>query len=413
MVICACVENGQELLDLAKVVEALRSAEVPVRVKLISLEKVYQDRNLTWVRRNLPLWEEVLIVSIPFSKKPFAYYPLLLKAWAVLSARRKILSFCQESDLILVGIQSVFQRMLYASHSRHTPFVSMHRALLFNVEAKFNRARDLRFRLLYPLIRKSPMQFMFPTTPGVGYTDYYFEIGQVNKEYLVEQGVDPERIFITGSPTYDWFYTESGKLKIGGDGSKPSFEPRRPVRLCYITGAYEWVGDNVGEKFQKQKIAELIDFTRLRADVSMTIRVHPRERLEKYKLLVKTCPHVSLEQYNPRRSIFEDLDKYDVVIGTISQVLYDSVLMGKLVIFYSLPGEIQRYDKFFQRTGIQPVQSFEEVVDLIEGILANGTTRKLKEYREAQSEAVKKIIHLPPVKPSELIATHLRRLVKW
>ena len=409
MVVCACVENGQELLDLARVVRALYAVGVPIKLKLVSLEDIYQDRNLARIRHRLPFERDVLVVPTYFGrKKPFAYYPPLLKALTVLCTRRKLLSFCQGSDLAIVGIQSVFQRMLYAHFSNNMLFVSLHRALLFRTHAKVNRAHEPLFRFADNLVRMISLQFMLPVKPGVGYADYYFELGQVNRDYLVEQGVNSRKVLVTGSPTYDWFYTESGELR---DITPRSFSvTQRPARLCYVTGAYEWIGDTLGEGFQRRKIANLVEFARLQSDVKVTIRVHPREPREKYERLVRMYPHIRLEYYDPRRDVFQDLEKYDVVIGTISQVMYDSVLMGKTAIFYLLPEELERYEKFFRKVGLETVQSFEQVVNLIEMVLA-GRIARIREYTDVQRSAVRKIIYLPEIKPSELIAKNLHRLL--
>ena len=217
------------------------------------------------------------------------------------------------------------------------------RALLFEMRTKLNRAKEWSFQLASALLFPTSLGFMIPPKPGVGYADYYFELGWVNRGYLIEQGVNPDKVWVTGSPTYDWFYTESGKLR--NTVYRPSLVHKRPVKVCYITGAYEWIGDTLGEDFQRRKIANLVEFARVHQDViNVTIRVHPREPKDKYERLIQQHPHILLEYYNPQGNIFEDLEQHDIVIGTVSQVMYDSILMDKLAIFYLLSEEIERYE---------------------------------------------------------------------
>ena len=386
-VITLCAENSQELADFVDVLNIL-SKIVTIKVNIVSLELLYHDLLFNGVLCKKALFDhEVLKVAPLFkSKYSFPYLNAKKKVLTVLKRKNQIVRFAKTGDLVLVGIQAVFQRLLY-SQLKDRPVVAFHRAILFNHQGRTNRSRGLLCRGLGQLLKLMSLDYLIGPKSGVGYASHYLVVGNLNKEYLESNDISPDRVTVVGSPTYDVVdrYYSSGEQASGN----------KPLRIYFITSAFEWIGDEKGEYWQKEKIREFIDLARNSNDIDLTIRVHPRESSEKYELLKKNFPFIRIDQYNST-DLFADLAKYDVVCGGFSTVLFEAMLISKPVICYLTEDEQKRYKYGIEQTELQYFTNIKEVNAMIQNRFLGGDKESTKQLLEKQKETVRRIIYFDP-----------------
>lgn len=383
-VIILCAENSQELADFIDALNFLSNV-VQIKVNIVSLELLYHDLLFNKMLRDRALFDyEVLRVAPVFkSECPFPYLDAKKKVLTVLKRKGQIVRFAKTGDLVLVGIQAVFQRLLY-SQLKDRPFVAFHRAILFDHQGRTNRSQGLLCRGLSPLLKLMRLDYLIGPKSGVGYASHYLVVGDLNREYLESNDISPGRIVVVGSPTYDVVgrYCSSGEQASGN----------KPLRFYFITSAFEWIGDEEGECWQKKKIREFINLARNNNDISLTIRVHPRETADKYELLKKKFPFIKIDHYSST-DLFADLAKYDVICGGFSTVLFEAMLINKPVIYYLTQEEQARYQYGIEQTKLQYFTNIKEVNAMIQNRFLGGDKESMKQLLENQQQIVSRVIY--------------------
>jgi hypothetical protein len=257
-------ENSKELSDLLKVVRSIQF--IDIKVKIISTSNIYHDKDSNEILNKLRDNEEVIFIEK--TKKKFNELTAFQKFLHVKKVEKKLCDYFQDVNIVLSGIQTVFERVLYKNLSKKKiPFLVYHRHLIFGSSFKKSKLNNV---FLKKIINKLNMNEWFSIIPNVGFGDKYLVLGELNKKYLLENGISSDDICITGSLEYD-------------DINKYKDKNIKTIKnsICYITGAYEWHNYLERENNQKFKIQELITFTQ-NNNYDLTIRVHPRENKEKY-----------------------------------------------------------------------------------------------------------------------------------
>jgi len=383
LLITLCPENSQELDDFIKILNSLARKQ-KIKVKIISLAKLYRDNLFNNLLNQIQFPYEILEVQPIFKEKtPFPYLHPIKKILTVILNKEKIHNFISNSDIFLVGIQSVFQRLLYCISKAKGKTISFHRAILFPIFSKTSRGAGTINKIFKKILKLLRIEYIISPKSGIGYADYYFVLGENNKKYLELHGIPSERIFITGSPTYD----EVGNFKklnkrnnLGG----------KIINLYYITSAFEWIGDEKGESRQRRKIKEIIKLCQTNSNIKLTIRVHPREPTKKYQNLERKYPFLKIDYYKSI-NLLRDLSKYDIICGGLSNVLFEAMLIDKLVIFYLLKEEVSLYRHILRLTRIKYFTNIEEIENFIKKV--KDSTRIFSSYLNTQRSIVRKIIY--------------------
>lgn len=77
--------------------------------------------------------------------------------------------------------------------------------------------------------------------------------------------------------------------------------------------------------------------------MSLTIKIHPRENINKYKLLKEKFSFIHIK-YPSDKSIIEDLCEFDLIIGWLSTAMFEISLLGKKVLFYLDEKDLYEYN---------------------------------------------------------------------
>lgn len=352
------VENNKELKDFVEILNKL-SLDRDIYVKIVLLSDVYKDKSQLLTLENIKFSYDVLSIR---NKHEFSFVHLSLieKIKIVLLNKREMFNFMKDVDIVLSGVQTIFERVLYSGFKKSvlkntTPFVVYHRHLLFDdgvgTKKSWKSSRFIKF-----IMSILGLDGFFIDTKAVGFADYYIVLGEINKQYLVSKNISPDIIYPLGSLEYD------NLAFLKQNVQRKTIVEKKSV--CYITGACEWIGDLEGEKYQYKKIVDFCEYFKDRLDLyDVWIRVHPREPISKYESLQKKYPflHLQVMSDNP---LLVDIDKFDILIGGTSTILFEAGLLDdKKIIFFILEEELYRYAVLLKEHDIVYIDKIENFED--------------------------------------------------
>ena len=321
-------ENNKELKELISVVNELKK-HYKIHLKIISPSNIYNDKISTDLLQNLDDNIEIYYIKNHFNEK-FITLNKFKKILFSFKTKRELKNIMKNVDLVLSGVQTIFSRIIYSSLNQKVPFFVYHRHLIFSTS--HNKTNNfLSSKITRYILKSFNIDEFFVSTPNVGFADNYLVLGNVNAKYLNKHGVNKKNIHIVGSLEYD-------NLKNITENNTNN----KKQEIVYITSAFEWVNNQLGERNQVYKINNLIKYVKNNSFCTLTIRIHPREIDLKYKKLIEKYPFINLE-YPSLNGIIEDLMKYDIIIGWFSTAIFEISLLNKKVLFYCLQDERDEY----------------------------------------------------------------------
>lgn len=340
------VENNKELKDYIEILNKM-SLSQELYVQIVLLADLYQDfsqyETLKKITFNYSLLDIKGNHNISFVK-----LSVLDKIKIVLKNKKEIFEFVKDIDVLLSGVQTVFQRVLYSQINKNKlpiKTVVYHRHLLFddgvNTAKTWKSSKIVRY-----IASVLGLDGFFIDVKAVGFSDYYIVLGEVNKKYLVSKGISAKIIYPLGSLEYDSIEAIATPIK---QSTKKT--------ICYITGACEWIGDVEGELYQQDKLKQYCEYFKDKLEsYEVWIRVHPRESIEKYQDLQKKHSFINL-QHMSDNPLLVDINQFDILIGGMSTVLFEASLLDKEIIFFILEKEMYRYQNFIQQENINTISN--------------------------------------------------------
>lgn len=374
------VENNKELSDYISILNELHKDSL-IFVKLILLAEIYNDLSQYESLKHINFKYEMLVIKNPYDLS-FSKMPFLKKLYIILSNRKRLFHFILDCNILFSGIQTVFERSLFNDIKKskiNIKVISYHRHLLFDDGVNTNLSDNRKYSIKKKLSRFIGLDWMFIDNKGVGFSDKYLVLGEVNKRYLISKGVNSESIFVVGSLEYDHIPTITKKDETQS--------------ACYITGAFEWIGDYEGDTYQNQKIDAYINaFHNNGSDV--WIRVHPRENIKKYNTLKQKYPFVKIQKAtdNP---LLEDLSRFDVLIGGISTALFEASLLNNdnNIAFVLHVDEFYRYRNLINSIELPYFFSIEESIhSMVSGIRIREKNVILYDEKESALSRISNVI---------------------
>jgi len=170
------------------------------------------------------------------------------------------------------------------------------------------------------------IRFSDPGTENLIYIpDYILVIDEMMKKEMINQGFDPEKLIITGSPFFDTF---PSLIKTGQRGKVISFFCQ-PLSELFNRTAKDYLGYNEIQVFRD--LVESLEKKKVKLPI--IIKFHPRaKKLKKFDKIIKNSKmNILIEKKLPVEALIE---KSKLVMGMNSVVLFQAAMTGKLVLSY-------------------------------------------------------------------------------
>ena len=265
-----------------------------------------------------------------------------------------IYQFAKDADIVLSGIQIIFQRLLYVDIKKSVPFWVYHRHLIFNIGG-FNDNTETGIYLgLSKLFKRLLPNGLVLEHFATGYADRYMVLGPENKAFLVARSVPEENIFCTGSAEFDHLSVRAKMANHYQSESGVSDSTKANISICYITGAFKSAKDWEGSRLQLVKLKKFVRCFQNNSlldgrKISLTVRVHPRESKCDYAELAVKYPLVNFQYAcDTNAPLLDDLSKFDLLIGGVSTALFEASLVKIPILFYLLEREHSKYESILK-----------------------------------------------------------------
>lgn len=156
------------------------------------------------------------------------------------------------------------------------------------------------------------------------------------KNKLIEEGVDEEKLVVTGQPHFKWLSDKSVKCRKNISKQKDSLD------ILYVSEPYEKIYGGRENSINALGYSEKTIFQELlktlnrleggcfEKKVRLFIKQHPKENDGAYDEYLKEC-HFPV-YYEKRKDLLEFLPDMDIVCGMTSMMLIEAYICGKNVI---------------------------------------------------------------------------------
>ena len=244
------------------------------------------------------------------SDRAFYRMPFRQQLRVVAGARELVGRWLTEVDAVVAFNDGALQRLvLTESHRRGLPADLVLDGMITYVDDPPS-PRSIARQLLQAAGRwldHKPAGAFFPSEVGLAAFDRTHVAGEHSSEVLRSRGSRARCILASGLPR--WPDQEWGT-------------PTRVENVLYLTGAFRWHGDRGTAIAQERDVAELAQICS-ELDLALTIRVHPRDDLDRYGHIPATLVDSRTE---PMASTIR---RSDLVLSIVSTGLIEAIILGK------------------------------------------------------------------------------------
>lgn len=211
--------------------------------------------------------------------------------------------------------------------------------------------------------------------------------GNFWKEYLIRQNIDPKKIWVTGSPRYDYM-KDSESIREIENLSNNFYRQKRNV--IFATN-YSSLAQGSLKHQNMERFKSVCEEIKKIKEVQLIVKLHPYDKdLNFYRKIAKETGSLNYTLLQNNVEIHKLLLNCDLLITHASSVSYEAVLMGKNVILLCSDADFRCDDQWdFQRYGVA-IFAAREMIELKDSIqrtlFDQETISMLKENRKKYIE---------------------------
>ena len=198
------------------------------------------------------------------------------------------------------------------------------------------------------------------------FADRITVLSEFARDNLLDAGLDPARLVVTGCPAYDRLFEPEGvwagaawKESMGWTG----------LRVVLWAGNLEEAAPNVPKEYLGNRLGRLVE-TRLREwvarrpDVALVVRYHPNQ----YHLFEDLGPQERVYRSNPTRDpLLPQLHACDSIVTQTSTVGFEGAMIGKRLLALSFSPWVINFEFDYGRLGLgQSVPGLDDLVPMLE-----------------------------------------------
>jgi hypothetical protein len=346
------------------------------------LESVTLDMDGVYHQGTVPLLKGMTILPSGLaSDRPFYRLSPLHQMRIVAAARPLVSRWLAEVDAVVAFNDGALQRLVLTEAGRRSlPTDLVLDGMVTYLDAPHS-PRSLARRFLRQTGRRldgTTAGAFFPSEIGLSAVDRTHVAGEHSAEVIRSRGSRARHVLASGLPRW------------------PDAEwnaPTRVEKVLYLTGAFRWHDDQGSAVAQERDVAELAAICD-EFGLALTIRVHPRDDVERYAGIKATIVDPQAE------SMTATIRRSDLVMSIISTGLIDAILLGKPSRVLAIHPAWSRYRRTFVADPLfGPIRDVEglrvalnEMAAGVDGTMLDGQRRGLAPYVAATgSEATGRI----------------------
>jgi hypothetical protein len=352
-ILCICT-NKQGVENIQPIVKAVKNL-VEAEVIYLNMDGIYHQDCYSLLKN-----EKILDLGIKLNS-PLLLMNNIKKMWTIYYCIKNIKIEEEFNYLIISGIGIIEYYLLKRMKNNYK-----------NLKVYFIQDSILLYPEKYILMKKLRKIFYgFREKDNV--CDYIFVSGELTKETKIIDGVERNKIIVSGNPRFSPLFVSQ----------KQEIESRK-IQFLFLTGAFSWHGQNDLENNERSILKEINMLAgRHKETININIKVHPRTYDISFYNELNNINHI----YNNRSEDTYSIIKQNHIIISAqlpSTLLFESFWLGKMCIFYEnknkyIMGDVNKF-----RQNVFTVKSIEELEKIIKSIIKNDYDDKLycldKEY---------------------------------
>lgn len=333
----------------------------------------------------------------------------------------------EKPNLIVVGNDSSFLAMLFTLSGKSTGIPSLfipHGIIGTKTRQKSEKIKAIKKFLNYQNLVRYIMMFIcsgliVEFTKNLIYkliTGYYgghsnctkiCVFGNAMKKTLVDQGINPNKIVITGQPRFDIlldYKNKNMKKKIY------SFLNLSPQTKLILLITQPFVEDKIWtEKDRERFVSIILDSIKNLSQCQLVLKIHPRENIKSYHNILKKVGAESVPIIKDQIPLYELLNACNLMMTVSSTTALEAMILDKPVITVNFSGnsDLLPYAKFGAAIG---VYKKEELVSAIKDALYN--EKVYKKLTKARKKFIYEHTYLLDGKSSERIAKLIIQMIE-
>lgn len=327
-------QNRQEAEALVSVAERLAAIARPLTYEFLVQDALYGQGVGRYLEANeVPVRE--LDLGVEF-ETIWPRAPLHRRLRALLSVPSSVAGLARLYDAILCGSESLPSWMVLSEADRQG--IPCFRLCVSYLEGSFRREGGWRLR------SKTVAKSLLSRLPGLSYLRYagnrgaapytrYYVMGERSKEYLVQEGVDGDRVVVSGIPRFRTHFRRASSW------SPVRLSEGRPV-LTYIASAFMTHGHPEIHRAQNEQLRRIMSAGEGHDSPQFEFRVklHPRSELADYDWLRDSPRWVTI--------LREGVDPVDLFHGShlltsiASTMSYEAAVIGCPVALSLFPEDL-------------------------------------------------------------------------
>jgi hypothetical protein len=257
------------------------------------------------------LLERMPVVSSGLATdRPFYRLPPIDQMRVVSAARPSVAGWLADVDAVVAFNDGALQRLVLAAARRRGIQTDL---VLDGMVTYLDTPRSPRsvarqiLRMAGRRLSATGVGAFFPSEVGLAAVDRTHVAGEHSATVLRSRGSRASQVLASGLPRW------------------PDAEwdaPTRVVEVLYLTGAFRWHDDQASAVAQERDVAELAA-TCHELGLSLTVRVHPRDDVDRYAGINATLVDSQTE------SMTATIRRSHLVMSIISVGLIEAILLGK------------------------------------------------------------------------------------
>lgn len=237
-------------------------------------------------------------------KKPFYLLNIIERLKSVYLFKQEIKKIISEYDIVICGRIGIleFELIKYLKKNFKTLAYSINDSILIYHE-QANLFKKIRMIIYGFQVRQN-------------ICDKIFVSGQVSKQTLIKDGVNKDKIIISGLPRFKKYFDQSFKKRKENTNDN----------LLVLTGAHEWNGYNEWQRDQVNFLKKLNYLNT--SNLSINVKPHPRDNFNFNQL-------ENLNILNEEIDINKVINSHDIVVcaTSLSTGLIQAGLLNKKTLF--------------------------------------------------------------------------------
>lgn len=264
------------------------------------------------------------------SGRPFYRMSPLRQMQLVAAARPRVQEWLAGVDAVVAFNDGALQRLVLAEARRRGIPTDLVLDVMISYETA-DEPHSLRhlarkaLRMIGRGLERTTAGASFPSELGLAAVDRMHVAGKHTAEVLRSRGSRAGRVLVSGlprSPDAEWK------------------APTRVEKVLYLTGAFQWHDDPDTAAAQERDLAELAAVCG-ELDLPLTVRVHPRDEVERYAGIPATFVDARAE------SITATIRRSDLVLSIISTGLLEAIILGRPSRVLAIHPNWSRYRRAF------------------------------------------------------------------